>query len=80
MQIKDFFGLGAPGRLPEGVPIPAEFLEKVRGAVREGGGRVRRVSHGQDTCTQCNACNGQVQRIKNDARVKVQPTRGSWGW
>ncbi|KXZ47557.1 hypothetical protein GPECTOR_34g716 [Gonium pectorale] len=28
-QIKDFLGLGAPGRLPEGVPIPTEFLEKV---------------------------------------------------
>ncbi|EFJ41903.1 hypothetical protein VOLCADRAFT_98158 [Volvox carteri f. nagariensis] len=28
-QIKDFLGLGAPGRLPEGVPVPTEFLEKV---------------------------------------------------
>lgn len=31
-QIKDFLGLGAPGRLPEGVTIPSEFLEKVRAA------------------------------------------------
>ncbi|KAG2501167.1 hypothetical protein HYH03_000982 [Edaphochlamys debaryana] len=28
-QLKDFLGLGAPGRLPEGVPVPTEFLEKV---------------------------------------------------
>ena len=37
-QLKDFFGLGAPGRLPEGVPLPTEFLEKVsRGGRRYKG-------------------------------------------
>jgi hypothetical protein len=29
-QLKDFFGLGVPGILPQGTAVPAEFLEKVR--------------------------------------------------
>ena len=28
-QMKDFMGLGVPGHLPEGVPVPPEFIEKV---------------------------------------------------
>ena len=34
--MKDFMGLGVPGHLPEGVPVPPEFIEKVG---RGGGGR-----------------------------------------
>ena len=38
-QLKDFLGLGAPGRLPEGVPVPTEFLEKVIYLGEQGEGR-----------------------------------------